>query len=178
MDVERLQFPGWAAPLVGGIGGGIAGIFIVSENDLPSASSLLTAFLGGAFLGVLAGSIVWIADRLRRVSPVPDLASQVWLSDPIPIASRRTALAVVAGGIAVLAVNHAMVVLADTKSLEIVLLGATFLVMGIGGCVHPSFMLGARTARRAPSLIPTFIAVIFALGGVGLALWLWAVIYA
>jgi hypothetical protein len=176
VDVERLQFPGWAAPLVGGIGGAIAGIFIVSENDLPSASSLLTAFLGGAFLGVLAGSIVWIADRLRRVPPVPDLASQVW-PYPIPIPSRRTALAVVAGGIAVLAVNHAMVVLADTKSLEIVLLGATFLVMGIGECVHPSFMLGARTTRRASSLFPTFIAVVFAIGGVGLALWLWAVVY-
>jgi hypothetical protein len=153
------------------------GIFIVSENDLPSASSLLTAFLGGAFLGVLAGSIVWIADRLRGEPPVPDVASQLCPSGPIPIASRGMGLAVVAGGIALLAFNHAMVVVAHTKSLEIVLGGATLLVMGIGGCVHPSFMLGARTAQRAPSLISTFIAVIFAIGGVGLALWMWAVVY-
>jgi hypothetical protein len=173
VDVERLQFPGWAAPLIGGMGIGIAGTFLASEHNF-SLSSLLTGFLGGACAGALAGSFVWMADRFRDERPVPDFAAQF---RPPVAASRWHALGLAAIGIVALAANHGLVVVAHVKQFEIVFVGGVFLLIGIGGCVHPSFILGARTAGRGPSLTSSFIGGIFSIAGVALALWLWAVVY-
>jgi hypothetical protein len=173
VDVERLQFPGWAAPLILGMGCGIAGAFFASEHNF-SLSSLLTGFLGGACAGALAGSFVWMADRFRDEPPVPDFAAQF---RPPVAASRWHALVLVAIGIVGLAANHGLVAVGRAKNLEIVFFGAVVLLIGIGGCVHPSFILGARTATRGPSLTSSCIGGVFLIAGVALAVWLWALVY-
>ena len=63
--------------------------------------------------------------------------------------------ALVAGGIVLLAVNHVLVVAAHRKSLELVLGGAVFLTVGIGGCVHPLFIPGRqyRSERAVADLV-------------------------
>jgi predicted lysophospholipase L1 biosynthesis ABC-type transport system permease subunit len=115
-----------------------------------------------------------MADRFRNEPPVPDFAAQF---RPPVAASRWHALGLVAIGIVALAANHGLVVVAHKKHFEIVFVGAVFLLIGIGGCVHALLILGARTAGRVPSLTSSCIGGVFVIAGVGLALWLWAVVY-
>jgi hypothetical protein len=63
------RWPGWAAPLLGLLGGGLAGFFIAREPHFPF-SPAQTA-LGGAVLGAGAGMLVWLWDRARGVPDEP-----------------------------------------------------------------------------------------------------------
>ena len=130
--------------------------------------------MGGACAGALAGSFVWMAARFRDEPPVPDFAAQI---RPPVAASRWHALGLVAIGIVALAANHGPVVVAHVKQFEIVFVGGVFLLVGIGVCVHPLLILGARTAGRGTSLTSSCIGGVFFISGVRLALWLWAAVY-
>lgn len=140
------KWPAWSAPLLGGYGGGIAGLALTGDPRFPFPPAYAT--LGGVALGVLAGLIVWLQDKLRPAVDAPlSIATQRAVYAPSP---RRARLLYMAAGIGCLAANHAMTVVAAKKLAPLALGGSVFLALWLAGILSPQLLTAGATGERVP----------------------------
>lgn len=166
------KWPAWSAPLLGGFGGGLAGLALTGDPRFPFPPAYAT--LGGVALGMLAGLIVWLRDKLRpTIEAPPSVPTQRAVYAP---SSRRTGLLYMAAGIACLAANHAMALAAAKKFLPLVCGGSVFLALGLAGIILPQILTAGATGERVPWW-GHIVGGILAVGGLALGLYLWLVVY-
>jgi len=162
------KWPAWSAPLLGACGGGIAGLALTGDPRFPFPPVYAT--LGGIALGVLAGVIVWLQDKLRpAVDTPPSVATRRAVYAP---SSRRAGFLYMAAGIGCLAANHALVAAAGKKLLPLVLGGSLFLVVGLAGVVLPQVLTAGATGERVPWW-GHLVGGILAVAGLALGIYLW-----
>jgi hypothetical protein len=166
------NWPGWSAPLLGAFGAALAGVFLTEEPHFPFTP--VQSGLGGAVLGALAGLIVWLKDRPVTTPDEAVLPGRP--GDGGSRVSRRPAVQLITLGLAVLSMNHLMVIATRQKLLPLVLGGPFFVAFGLAGCLAPSLLLRRGTAEP-PSLWANLIAAVFVLASLGLSGYLWFVIY-
>jgi hypothetical protein len=162
----------WAAPLLGGFGSGLGGLYLSGEPNFPF--SPVYATLGGIVVGIFAGMIVWFLDK-----PNPNLETST------PISARGTVSAessrwfgfiLMIAGIGSLAANHAWVAFIGEELLLFVVAGSFFSVIGLGGIFLPQLLTSGATGQQIhwwEYLIGGF----FAVGALALGLYLWLVVY-
>jgi hypothetical protein len=198
--MSHRRYPPWFAILMGAIGGGMAGLFVLidqSRRHVRFPISTLKAILGGVALGVIAVQLVWIRDLLRRGERRPGsivLSSVVPESDGLPsrdvprrggAAPRSMAAAVLASGLWLLCLNHVMATALHRIYPALIIGGSFMVVLGLGGLLNPLLMPGPKpaTSRKldgdsvawSPSMA-LWSTLLFAMS-VGLAVYLWKYVY-
>lgn len=166
------RWPDWSAPLLGGCGGGLAGLALTGNPRFPF--SPLDATLGGVALGVLAGVVVAIRDKRRPAVDIPaPVATRPAISSP---SSRWKGFLLMVAGAGCLAAHHALVLATGKKWFTLVWGGSIFLALGLAGFVLPQIFTAGATGERVPwwgHLIGGLLAVT----GLALGLYLWLVVY-
>jgi hypothetical protein len=198
------KYPPRFAVIFGGVGGGLAGLFIFiqqSERKAHFPLSPLTAVLGGAALGVIAVQILWIRDLLKpgehqagsmvfpRVTNSENLDTPSGLGAEDPEShrtpSRRGAGAFFAVGLALLGLNHAMAVVFQRIYPMMTVAGTFLALFGLIGLFDPRLLAARnRFASNKPSesvevFSPRMVlgATLLIIVGVGIAISIWKVVY-
>jgi hypothetical protein len=164
------RWSAWSAPLLGGCGGGLAGLALSGNPRFPFPTVYAT--LGGVALGVLAGLIVRLQDKLRCRNPA--VPRDRWaITAP---SSRWLGFLLMAAGIGCLAANHALVVTTGKKLFPLVIGGSFFLAVGLAGAILPQILTGGATGERLPWW-GHLLGGALAAGGLALGLYLWLAVY-
>jgi hypothetical protein len=168
---ERI-WPGWSAPMLGAFGAAIAGVFIAADPRFPF--SPVQSGLGGAVLGALAGLIVWLGDRR---GPAPnETVPLIPPGDGVSRVSRVPALSLLTFGLTAIVANHLIAITLHKKIFALVLGGPVLVGFGLASCLYPSLLTGKRDGGP-PSLWVNLVAALFGLAGLGLAGYMWFVMY-
>ena len=166
------KWPAWAAPLLGGVGGGLGGLALAGDptNQFPAWQSSLA----GAVAGLAAGLIVWGFDRrrsgskrLRKVARAPLAAGK---------GSRWTGFCLLAAGLACLGLNHALALFAQKRFLPLVIGGSFFAAVGLGGILLQQLFTPTTAGEKVPWWVHVVVGVL-AVGGLAVGLYLWLVVY-
>jgi hypothetical protein len=167
------KWPGWSAPLLGVIGGSLGGLALAGDpkNHFPGWQTSLA----GAVAGLAAGLIVWGFDR-RDPGPkrLRETASIRIARIAVRKAPRWAGFCLLAVGLSCLGVNHAFALYAQKKFLPLVICGAFFSAVGLGGMILPQLLSTATASEKTPWWVHVLGGVL-AIGGlaVGFYLWLW-----
>lgn len=162
------RWPAWSAPLLGGCGGGFAGLALVGDPRFRFPP--LYATIGGVAIGALAGLIVWYKDKARSTQNTPlPIAGRLMLSHA---SSRWVGFILMMAGAGCLVANHLLVIVTGKKLLPLVVGGAFFLAVGLAGVILPQILTAGATGERVPRWGHLLGAMLAVAGLAGLYLWL------
>ncbi len=166
------KWPGWSAPLLGVIGGGLGGLALAgdSKNRFPAWQTSLA----GAVAGLAAGLIVWGFDR--RHSSSKRLRDAASARIAVGKASRWTGFCLLATGLACMGVNHALALFAQKKFLPLAVGGSFLAGVGVGGIVLPQLFTPATAGEKMPWWVHV-VGGALAVGGLAVGFYLWLMVY-
>jgi len=164
-------FPGWSAPLFGGASGALAGLAILGDPRVavPAAYPIL----GGAVVGAVAGLIVWASDRGSNQKEQLDSNSKLGTGVR---PSRIQGFWFMLAGVLLLAMNHALVMLATRKFFPLVFAEGFFLLVGAAAVIVPRILL-PKADRVSLRWHENLIGGAGAIGGLAFGMCLWLVVY-